>query len=81
MSVQNVAEWATATGNPRAYLSLQYDGKLVVVTSDGKALWHSHTNGIIRKVDHLIMQNDGHLVLYNDNGSATWCHRMGNINN
>ena len=81
LALQNVADWGTATeGNPGAYIILQSDGNLVVLTSDDKTLWHSHTDGI-RNIDHLIMQNDGHLVLYKNDGSAAWWHRTGNINN
>ena len=55
--------------NGRVTLILQEDGNLVLYTSDGHALWSSHTWG--KPVSHAIMQGDGNFVVYGPTG-AVW---------
>jgi hypothetical protein len=48
---------------------LQGDGNFVVY-SNGKPLWHSHTNN--SSVSQLVLQSDGNLVLYRKGGKVLW---------
>ncbi|MFF7637460.1 glycoside hydrolase domain-containing protein [Kitasatospora sp. NPDC008050] len=65
------AMWSSKTsGNPGAYLVLQWDGNLVLDSAGGTQLWSSTTGG--NPKDSLTVQPDGNIVLYRANNSAAW---------
>jgi hypothetical protein len=59
----------------RTMLVMQGDGNLVLYSSDGRALWNSHTNGNAGAT--LALQADGNLVIYRDSVPLWWTGTQG----
>ena len=70
-------KWASNTCNVGAgpyELALLNDGNLVLLDSNGNAIWNAgvHTQHIREHPAKLVMQDDGNLVVYDNVGTPVW---------
>jgi hypothetical protein len=69
------AVWASNTygkGAPPRYITMQYDGNLVIYDDNGHATWASGTDRKGGPPHRLVMQPDRNLVIYDGSGTPTW---------